>query len=458
MAKRAKGRNRNNHGRFEKKQSSQLSIGSPVSLPTHHNPNHPSIASELAPILQDNVCLSIIDDADCEFTSEEEADEDAADGPWISPAKRKTSAETMQRFEAMMDGGDKTRKKRGKYKVFGPSLRTIQDWKQRARTSFKSGQISLEMLNKQLQEIEKKASGNKQVTLQSFFAKRSSDEMGDATQPRKKRKVVEPIEISSDEDNGGVQDGEFGVWEEVDEVTNGHSDEISNGGPIQLTFNVGASFISSEAQDEINEEDEEEAANDARTQTDFVALRDATRQLYNKFYDKKQFDSRSTRAYAALYTFYKHLCERKNLGRIASSMLVASELLRGPAFARRLRAHARNFEAHGEVLPSRRGYGAKLSGLLDNEQVILEVKSWLRTLPVGTVTPSLLQKHLNCKILPNAGLRKLSISRRQVRRWLRRLGYRRKAHSKGVYWDGHERKDVVKRRKEYLQELKDIEQ
>jgi hypothetical protein len=38
-----------------------------------------------------------------------------------------------------------------------------------------------------------------------------------------------------------------------------------------------------------------------------------------------------------------------------------------------------------------------------------------------------------------------------------RLGYRRKRHTKGVYWDGHERKDVVKRRKEFLAEMEAIE-
>lgn len=45
-----------------------------------------------------------------------------------------------------------------------------------------------------------------------------------------------------------------------------------------------------------------------------------------------------------------------------------------------------------------------------------------------------------------------------ARLWLIRLGYRRKKHSKGIYYDGHERKDVRKRRAEYLKEHADVEQ
>lgn len=64
--------------------------------------------------------------------------------------------------------------------------------------------------------------------------------------------------------------------------------------------------------------------------------------------------------------------------------------------------------------------------------------------------------HVN-DLLPSLSLRKKTLSLRQARRWLWCLGYRRKRHSKGVYWDGHERKDVRKRRTEYLAELAEIE-
>jgi hypothetical protein len=60
--------------------------------------------------------------------------------------------------------------------------------------------------------------------------------------------------------------------------------------------------------------------------------------------------------------------------------------------------------------------------------------------------------------LPSLSLKKKTVSVRHCQRWLWKLGYRRKRHHKGVYWDGHERKDVKKRRKEYLAELAAFEE
>jgi hypothetical protein len=40
---------------------------------------------------------------------------------------------------------------------------------------------------------------------------------------------------------------------------------------------------------------------------------------------------------------------------------------------------------------------------------------------------------------------------------LKYFGYHSKKNKKGIYWDGHERIDVVKRRKAYLAELEEIQ-
>ena len=52
---------------------------------------------------------------------------------------------------------------------------------------------------------------------------------------------------------------------------------------------------------------------------------------------------------------------------------------------------------------------------------------------------------------------KTRLSLKGARRWLYRLGYRRQRHKKGVYWDGHEREDVVQYREEFLQKIKGFE-
>jgi hypothetical protein len=35
------------------------------------------------------------------------------------------------------------------------------------------------------------------------------------------------------------------------------------------------------------------------------------------------------------------------------------------------------------------------------------------------------------------------------------MGYRNKCHAKGIYYDGHEQKDVVKWREAYIKEMRD---
>lgn len=73
------------------------------------------------------------------------------------------------------------------------------------------------------------------------------------------------------------------------------------------------------------------------------------------------------------------------------------------------------------------------------------------------MTPELLSAHVTNVILPNKGLKKTKVSKCQMRRWLIQLGYRCRLYMKNVYWDGHERVDVVKKRKEFLKELECVD-
>jgi hypothetical protein len=61
-------------------------------------------------------------------------------------------------------------------------------------------------------------------------------------------------------------------------------------------------------------------------------------------------------------------------------------------------------------------------------------------------------KHVNNEIIPGLGLDlgKEKISEVTARRWLIKLGYSLKEACKGMYFDGHERDDVVKYRAKFL--------
>ncbi|KAJ7794205.1 hypothetical protein B0H14DRAFT_3888832 [Mycena olivaceomarginata] len=130
---------------------------------------------------------------------------------------------------------------------------------------------------------------------------------------------------------------------------------------------------------------------------------------------------------------------RRTIGARAA-LRVAKYHGRGPAFQRVIAAQARFFEANGALKPSHQGQREKSNGLLDDEGFYLGQSK-------------LLQHHINETLLPSLALKKKTVSIRHCQRWLWRLGYRRKRHQKGVYWDGHERKDVKRRRKEFLAEL-----
>ena len=52
--------------------------------------------------------------------------------------------------------------------------------------------------------------------------------------------------------------------------------------------------------------------------------------------------------------------------------------------------------------------------------------------------------------------RRAGIRSRTARKWLNRLGYKWKEVQKGVFFDGHEREDVVEYRKTFLDEMKSL--
>ncbi|KZS92070.1 hypothetical protein SISNIDRAFT_442933 [Sistotremastrum niveocremeum HHB9708] len=159
---------------------------------------------------------------------------------------------------------------------------------------------------------------------------------------------------------------------------------------------------------------------------------------------------------SALCDFYAWIPRQ---GRISVSIRVARNHRKGPYFARQLRMQARHFERTQSLLPSMRGKKTKAVALIDDEFFRLGLQRWLRTLEVGKVSPKLMHTYVNTVLLPSVQSRtkKRNVSLSQARRWLHLLGYRRSKHKKAIYWDGHERPDVQKRRKQFLKEMAEFD-
>ena len=136
----------------------------------------------------------------------------------------------------------------------------------------------------------------------------------------------------------------------------------------------------------------------------------------------------------------------KGFKKIAASIHLAQSHHDGDGvyFARQVRALARHYQVYEHLPIELRGGNRLGSCYLDDEDVKREACSWLESQKTGSVTSSGFCKALNASILPQLAIvLKQPLSNRTVQRWLHKLGFRRKALTKGVYMDGHERADVV---------------
>ena len=88
----------------------------------------------------------------------------------------------------------------------------------------------------------------------------------------------------------------------------------------------------------------------------------------------------------------------------------------------------------------------KLSDFTKNKLLPEEGKKYLQHI-VDTEMPTGLKKYLETELLPRIQMKVLKgISLRTTRRWLHKEGFKYTAHKKGLYFDGHEREDVIEYR------------
>jgi hypothetical protein len=143
---------------------------------------------------------------------------------------------------------------------------------------------------------------------------------------------------------------------------------------------------------------------------------------------------------------------------LKASMAIACRMGKGPYFARRIRFNELYLLKHRHLphykVHSKEGHHS----LLNNESVLHNVRVYLATQVLGSVTPRTLCQHVNNVLLPALGMQG-SIVESTVKCWLRfRLGYQCKEAKHGIYIDGHERPDVIKEREEYIKDLGRYEQ
>lgn len=128
-------------------------------------------------------------------------------------------------------------------------------------------------------------------------------------------------------------------------------------------------------------------------------------------------------------------------------------------YATQMRQSAQHVFRTGELPKREQGKGAKHASHLDNPDVKKRLVIWSNGLVdkkdggyEGRMRPEKLLRFINDFLFPELGIA-IAISVSTAVRWLKKLGYKRARYAKGVYYDGHERVDVVKKRNELLNYL-----
>ncbi|KAJ7586334.1 hypothetical protein C8J56DRAFT_891253 [Mycena floridula] len=147
----------------------------------------------------------------------------------------------------------------------------------------------------------------------------------------------------------------------------------------------------------------------------------------------------------------------KKLGTVSSPATTASETVAARScktkhYARRLREMALHMQRTGLLLQTDQGKGGKHESFLTIPGVHSALEIWVKgDLPFeeggfnGRMRPAKMRRYVNDFLFPKLNIVG-KICESSAIRWLKKLGFRLSRVQKGVYVDGHERKDVVKAR------------
>ena len=125
--------------------------------------------------------------------------------------------------------------------------------------------------------------------------------------------------------------------------------------------------------------------------------------------------------------------------------------------------YCQNTSDETAIPESKRGCHSKQQSLIDVSEGLkndarryVKETSWVKGEPRMTVNT--FKDHLNNVLIPSHCNGMLgTICQMTAARWLRKLGFTPRRHAKGIFFDGHDRADVVDYRKEYLLNLANIE-
>ena len=147
----------------------------------------------------------------------------------------------------------------------------------------------------------------------------------------------------------------------------------------------------------------------------------------------------------------------KGLKSMDASKTLAVSIGKGDYQARLIRSWTQNFIAYHQIPVSMRGKHQKIKGLLGDEDIHQMITEYLWSVGCN-VTVNGFKTYIEQEVFPSMGIeRKKMISENTARAWLKHFGWEFRVGKKDVYYDGHERPDVIEYRKHFLNEIFELE-
>ena len=100
------------------------------------------------------------------------------------------------------------------------------------------------------------------------------------------------------------------------------------------------------------------------------------------------------------------------------------------------------------LLSSNRGHHPKVTSLIHDEEFQMKAREYVRENAYVRGKPNLTALHFAQWVKKES---EVEICEQTARFWLQKLGFSYQMFSKGVFFDGHERADVIEHRNKYLE-------
>lgn len=140
-----------------------------------------------------------------------------------------------------------------------------------------------------------------------------------------------------------------------------------------------------------------------------------------------------------------------------ASLMLSKSVGGGEYHSRLVRNWSKEFIKSGIITVSSRGKHPKIKSLLWHEDVNKMLKEYLLN-QKSNVEIKKVKSFIESEVFSRIGIEEeKTISERTCQIWLNELGWFHQKHRKDVYYDGHEREDVVKYREKFLSQMQEYE-